>query len=79
MPLSPNRRFLPIAAVMSLIAFALHVAFCTQSPLINSAFRYSIRNWIDAFAYALPSILLSLLAVPAFRVLPRGVAHWRRA
>jgi hypothetical protein len=72
-------RQVAVSLALSLIAFALHVAFCTESPLINSGFRHSIGNWIAAVAYALPGILLSLLAVPAFRIFPRLRLKWAPA
>lgn len=61
---------------MSLIALLLHVAFDAESPLINSAFRHSIRNWTLAGPHALPGILLSLLAVPFLKLFPRLRDQW---
>jgi hypothetical protein len=69
-------RLVPVSLAMSLIAFLLHVAFCAESPLINSVFRHSIRNWTLAGPNALPGILLSLLAVPFLKLFPRLRGKW---
>ena len=75
-PVSRRRRLAPVSVAMSLIALLLHVVFDAESPLINSAFLHSIRNWILAGPHALPGILLSLLAVPFLKLFPRLRDKW---
>ena len=75
-PLNRRGRLAAVSLALSLIAFALHAAFCTESPLINSAFRHSIGNWILAVPYALPGILLGLLAVPFLKLFPHLRDKW---
>jgi len=75
-PLDRRGRLAPVSLALALIALALHVAFDAKSPLINSAFRHSIRNWILAGPHALPGILLSLLAVPFLKLFPRLRDKW---
>jgi hypothetical protein len=61
---------------MALIAVLLHIAFCAESPLTNSALRHSFLNWSLAGPNALPGILLSLVAVPILKLLPRLRPKW---
>ena len=75
-PLNRRRRLAPVSIAMSLIALLLHVAFDAESPLINSAFRHSIRNWTLTGPQALPGILLSLLAVLFLKLFPRLRDKW---
>ncbi len=74
----PKRRgrLTPVPIAVSLIAVLLHIAFCAESPLIDSAFRHSVENWIHAGFYAIPGIVFSLPAGIALKLLPRLREKW---
>ena len=75
-PLDHRGRLAAVSLALSLIAFALHVAFCTESPLINSALRNSIATWILAVPMRYRAFSLVCLPLRLSNCFPRLQDKW---